>query len=109
MQVLGETEGVYEVDKGGGIRHMANWYSDWQCDTDIVCPYCGEIYKPTYEETYIGGEAVDCYKEGEQGEFTCDDCGKRFTLSAEVTWLYTTETIDGECTEDEYYERFSGR
>ena len=69
---------------------------------EIICPYCGKKYGPTYEETYIGGEDVDCYKEGEQGEFTCDECGKKFRLSAEMKWEYTTETIDGEMTEEEH-------
>ena len=74
------------------------WYSNWECDDKIICPYCGKQYEPTYEETYIGGEDVECYEEGEQGEFTCDACGKKFTLSVEMTWNYTTETIDGEMT-----------
>lgn len=79
------------------------WYSNWECDdSEIICPYCGKKYKPTYEETYIGGKDVDCYKEGEQGEFACDECGKKFSLSAELTWIYTTETIDGEMTEEEH-------
>lgn len=47
---------------------------------------------------------MDCYKEGDQGEFTCDDCGKKFALSAELLWEYTTETIDGEMTEEEWDE-----
>ena len=78
------------------------WYSNWECDDVIICPYCGKKYEPTYEETYIGGKDVDCYKEGEQGEFTCDECGKKFRLSAEMKWEYTTETIDGEMTEEEW-------
>jgi len=78
------------------------WYSNWECDDEIICPYCGKKYEPTYEETYIGGEDVDCYKEGEQGEFTCDECGKKFRLSAETKWEYTTETIEGEMTEEEH-------
>ena len=37
-----------------------------------------------------------------QGEFTCDECGKKFRLSAEMKWEYTTENIDGEMTEEEH-------
>lgn len=29
----------------------------------IICPYCGEEYEPSYEDTYIGDEPVDCYTE----------------------------------------------
>lgn len=79
-----------------------DWYSNFEIDSNIRCPYCGKEYVPTYDETYIGDKDVECYEEGEQGEFTCDDCGKKFKLSAEMTWVYTTETIDGQMTEDEY-------
>ena len=82
------------------------WYSNWECREEIICPYCGKGYEPTYDSTLIGNESVDCYKEGELGEFTCDDCGKRFKLSAKVKWEYTTETIDGEMTEDDMYLPF---
>ena len=78
------------------------WYSNWENDDVIVCPYCGKKYEPTYEETYIGGEDVDCYKEGEQGEFSCDKCGKKFRLSVEMKWEYATETIEGEMTEEKW-------
>ena len=78
------------------------WYSNWEIDDVIICPYCGKKYAPTYEETYIGGEDVDCYKEGEQGEFSCDKCGKKFRLSVELKWEYTTETIEGEMTEEKW-------
>ena len=83
------------------------WYSNREYGERIIrCPYCGKEYEPTYEETYIGGKEVDCYQEGEQGEFTCDDCGKKFTLSAELIWQYTTETIDGEMTWGEEEEKY---
>lgn len=82
------------------------WYSNWECDVEIICPYCGETYEPTYEETYIGGESVECYEEGEQGKFKCDKCGKKFTLSVEMEWKYTTETVEGEMTEEEYDDLF---
>ena len=80
------------------------WYSNWEIGSAICCPYCSKEYEPSCEDTFIGGKCVKCYKEGEQGEFTCDSCGKKFTLSAEVEWNYTTETIDGEMTEEEYEE-----
>lgn len=71
-------------------------YSNWECGDEIICPHCGKRYKPTYDETYIGGEGVECYDEGYQGEFTCDNCGKKFTLHVEMKWEYTTQTIEGE-------------
>lgn len=79
-----------------------DWYSNWECSDKIRCPYCGKIYDPSYEETFIGGDYVECYLEGVQGAFTCDVCGKKFRLSIESTWEYTTETIDGEMTEEQH-------
>ena len=83
---------------------MSNeWYLNWEVsNTDIICPYCGKKYEATYDETYIGGKDVDCYEEGDQGEFACDECGKRFELSIEKRWTYITETIDEEMTEEEH-------
>lgn len=83
---------------------MSKTYWNEENSDLIICPYCGKEYEPMYEETYIGGKEVDCYKEGEQGEFTCDECGKKFRLSAELKWKYITETVDGEMTEEEHEE-----
>lgn len=51
--------------------------SYWNCEDDenIICPYCGEEYEPSYEDTYIGDESVDCYAE-DTNTYTCDRCGK---------------------------------
>lgn len=73
----------------------------------IECPYCHKEWQPTYEDTYIGDEPVECYEEGEQ-TFTCDQCGKKFKLRTEMDWIYTTETIDGEMTVEEW-EKDLGR
>ena len=71
----------------------------------IICPYCGEEYEPSYEDTYIGDEPVDCYTE-ETNTYTCDVCGKKFTMYGyQDEWRYQTETIDGEATEGEVEER----
>lgn len=83
-----------------------NSFRNWECSSVIRCPYCGREYEPTYEETYIGDEPVDCYNEGVKQMFTCDDCGKKFTMIASFSWEYETETIDGEMTEEEWEERF---
>ena len=83
-----------------------NWYWNYEDDTDIICPYCGKSYEPTYEETYIGDVCVDCYEEYETQEVVCDECGKKFTVTPHMgNWEYKTETIDGEMTEVEYESR----
>lgn len=80
------------------------YWNEEDCDV-IKCPYCGKEYEPSYEETYIGGEPVECYGE-EYQEFICDECGKKFSLTPyQKGWYYTTETIDGEMSEDEWEER----
>lgn len=71
---------------------------------NIVCPYCGKEYEPSYEDTYIGDEPVDCYTECEE-TYTCEECGKKFTVQAENVWVYETKTIDGECTKEEAEEK----
>lgn len=48
---------------------------NFERNLNIVCPYCGREYEPSYEETCIGGEPVDCYTEGEE-TYTCEECGK---------------------------------
>ncbi len=35
-------------------------------DKKIMCPYCDETYEPSYEDTWIGDEQVDCYTEDKQ-------------------------------------------
>ena len=73
---------------------------NWECSEKIVCPYCGKEYEPSYEDTYISHEPVDCYTEQEE-TYTCEKCGRKFTMRGERSWNYITETIDGECTEEE--------
>ena len=86
------------------MQNTDNSYWNEEDDSDIICPYCGMSYSPSYEETYISGEAVNCYTEDEQ-TFTCEKCGKKFTMYGYQTgWNYHTETIDGQMTEDEHEE-----
>lgn len=81
---------------------MNNSYWNEEDDDTIICPYCGKSYEPSYEDTYIGGEPVDCYTEDDQ-EFVCDKCGKKFTMYGyQSGWKYHTETIDGEMTNEEW-------
>ena len=81
---------------------MNDWYWNTENAKTIICPYCGEEYEPSYEETYIGDECAECYEDGKEQEFVCDHCGKRFKMTPSLTWEYNTATIDGECTWDEY-------
>lgn len=79
-------------------------YSNWDYGRDIICPYCGKEYTPEYE-MLIGEDSIDVYEEKTQ-ECTCTECGKRFRIIPELEWYYTTETIDGEMTEEEHEEKY---
>ena len=83
---------------------MSNSYWNYEDDENIICPYCEQEYEPSYEETYIGEEPVDCYTEDTK-TYTCDKCGKKFTMYGyQAGWKYQTETIDGEATDEEVEE-----
>ena len=80
---------------------MSNSYWNYEDDEKIICPYCGEEYEPSYEDTFIGDDCVDCYAE-DTITYTCDDCGKKFTMYGyRKGWRYHTETLDGEATDEE--------
>ena len=86
---------------------MTYYDSYWNEEDEkyIICPYCGIIYRPTYEDTFIGNTIVDCYTEDTK-TYTCDICGKKFKMYGyQEGWRYVTETIDGEMTEEEH-ERY---
>ena len=86
---------------------MSNTYWNEEDDSEIICPYCGEKYIPTYDETIIGDNCVNCYTEGDVQIVTCDSCGKEFTIEPyQSGWKYKTETIDGEMTEEEWEQKF---
>ena len=77
-------------------------YWNEEDDDKIICPYCGEKYEPSYEDTYIGGELIFCYSTDVQ-TCRCDKCHKKFTVEGyHAGWKYQTETIDGEMTEEEH-------
>lgn len=78
-------------------------YWNEEDDSEIICPYCGEKYIPTHEETIIGDTCVDCYEEGEVQTVTCDSCAKKFTIEPYLSgWKYKTKTIEGEMTKQEH-------
>lgn len=86
---------------------MSESYWNQEDDEKIICPYCGRTYEPTYDETYIGDKAADCFTEYETQTFTCDGCGKKFTMTPHMSrWSYETETIDGEMTDDEWENEY---
>lgn len=58
---------------------MSESYWNTEDETFIKCPYCGEEYEPSYEDTWIGDKCVDCYTEDTQF-VVCDECGKNFPL-----------------------------
>jgi len=83
---------------------MKDSYWNTEDEDYIKCPYCGETWEPSYEDTYIGGECVNCFSE-EEKEYVCDDCGKKFILYGyQSGWKYHTRTIDGQMTEKEHEE-----
>ena len=78
-----------------------DWYWNFEKDDNIICPYCGEEYIPTYDETIIGDKCVNCYSEDEE-EYICDNCYKKFQMRGLLIWKYETETIDGQLTQEDY-------
>lgn len=83
---------------------MSVSYWNQEDSENIMCPYCGKEYIPSYEDTYINGESVDCFTSDEE-TYKCECCGKKFTMYGyQAGWNYITETIDGECTEEEFEE-----
>ena len=85
---------------------MSSYYN-YEDNKDIICPYCGKSYTPTYEDTIIGDECVECYTEDEH-TYTCDRCGKKFKMHGYIVWEYHTETIDGQMTEKEWEKLYGG-
>ena len=80
-------------------------YWNTEDDDNIICPYCGNEYEPTYDETIIGDKIADCFTEKPQ-IFTCSYCFHRFTMTGYLAgWKYVTETIDGEMTEQEHEDK----
>lgn len=85
---------------------MSESYWNEEDENFIKCPYCGAEYEPSYDETVIGDKVANCYTEDTE-EYTCSDCGKKFMLTPyQSRWMYKTETIDGEMTEEEWEEKF---
>ena len=83
---------------------MSDNYWNYEDSDNIICPYCGEEYEPSYEDTYIGNKCVDCFTEDTK-EYVCDKCRKKFKMYGyQAGWNYYTETIDGQATEDEIEE-----
>ena len=80
------------------------YYNNYENGETIICPYCGKEYTPSYEDTFIGGELIECYAE-ELQFCRCDKCNKKFSVFPSYTWKYETNTIEGEMTEEEAEEK----
>ena len=60
-------------------ENMSSSYWNEEDDENIICPYCGKEYEPSYEDTYIGNDCVNCCTE-DTNTYTCEKCGKKFTM-----------------------------
>lgn len=52
---------------------MSSSYWNEEDGENIICPYCGKEYEPSYEDTYIGNDCVNCYTE-DTNTYTCEKC-----------------------------------
>jgi DNA-directed RNA polymerase subunit RPC12/RpoP len=61
---------------------------------EIVCPYCGAEHEPSELNLNL--------KEEEDLEIECENCAKKFTVSATFTVRYTTKRTICEYSKHEY-------
>jgi transposase-like protein len=52
------------------------------CEDEIYCPYCGELYEPDCE--------YELYEEGEH-DLTCGECDKEFIVTVNISYSYDTK------------------
>lgn len=53
-------------------------------EDEIICPWCGEIQDMT----------DDCdvmYEDGTHEDIECSDCGKKFTVTTNISYSYDTD------------------
>ena len=62
-------------------------------DNKIVCPHCYEEYEPSYEDTWISEQNIECYENTYQVA-TCEKCHKKFSILPFEDWMYETEEVD---------------
>lgn len=61
-------------------------------EDDVICPWCG--YR--YGSDELGyADWPEFFEDGEHGMF-CDECGKPFTLTVNVSYSYDTERAEDE-------------
>ena len=63
---------------------LADEIDSTDCENEIVCPWCGEIYEP--EDDY------ELYQDGDY-ERECPYCEKRFKVNVSVCISYDTERV----------------
>jgi hypothetical protein len=51
----------------------------------VICPYCEHRHRDAWEV---------CNKDGSQGSFDCDECGKKFICWVETTYSYWAKPPD---------------
>lgn len=54
------------------------------CESEIFCPYCGQIYEID--------DAYELYEEGDH-EVYCGNCDKNFRVTTNVSYHYDTERM----------------
>lgn len=62
-------------------------YNEEINEDEVICPYCKE---KVYLEPYAR------YEDRTYEEWECEHCGRKFKLSAEMTWNYTATPIEEE-------------
>lgn len=73
---------IAEAEPGDEVDTFSSQY--------VICPYCG-----TEIEARIYGycDFPEAYEEGDH-EIRCDECGKTYKLSTEVTYSWETHKIE---------------
>ena len=72
-----ERNTYYDVDE------FIEFNQEWK-NEEIICPYCKE-------ENEL--EPDNLYKERDEEEFVCQNCGRKFNLTSGYEWWYTTTPI----------------
>lgn len=58
-------------------------------ESSVICPYC------KYEQKYVKDDGW-CYKDGEELEYECGYCNRKFKIYPQFKWEFTTQCIDEE-------------
>lgn len=65
---------------------LSDKVSETSCEDNVICPWCGEVQEgDIYNYEY--------YEEGIH-EMQCNDCGRKFILTTNVSYSYDTERLE---------------